>query len=194
MNSLSFTRSAIVAFVISAVVALGYFLMNGVLNHLGVDKHLFVRFCLSLATLLYLVYLLKHATTSFGKVSVLTLYFLTHLVSFYVWPSLVIYCVMNVAFIWLVRAVYYHSNALLVLFDLCVCVLSLLVAFVVLLQSGSFFLSLWSFLLGQAFVLPLADFCCQRWFDGVSEHSKSGVSQRFYSAYHQAEDALRKMA
>jgi len=161
MNSLNFTRSATVAFVISAVVALGYFLMNGVLNHLGVDKHF---------------------------------YFLTHLVSFYVWPSLVIYCVMNVAFIWLVRAVYYHSNALLVLFDLCVCVLSLLVAFVVLLQSGSFFLSLWSFLLGQAFVLPLADFCCQRWFDGVSEHSKSGVSQRFYSAYHQAEDALRKMA
>jgi len=98
-------------------------------------------------------------------------------------------------FIWLVRSVYYHSNTVLVLFDFAASLISMVLAIAALIESHSMFMCLWSFFLTQALVLPIANHFYVRWFEQTKEKAvlSSQVSQRFYQAHHQAEDALRKM-
>ena len=196
MNSLSFIRSTITALLISVICASGYYLVNVVFPSGSLSDALVVRGCLSVATSLYLIYLLKNADISFGKLTVVALYVVTHIAMFIFWPTLLVYSVVNVGFIWLVRSVYYHSNVAFVLFDFASCLLSMVFAVVALLESHSMFMCLWSFFLTQALVLPVAHYCYSRWFEHANEKAvpSSQVSQRFYEAHHQAEEALRKMA
>lgn len=196
MNTLSFTRSAIVALLISVAISIAYFFSTAFLNADGLGASLAIRACLSAATCLYLLYLLKHADVSFGKLSVMSIYVVTTLAMLYWWPTLFIYSAINVGFIWLVRTVYYHSNIVFVALDFLACVISLVIAVAALMQSHSMFMCLWSFFLAQAFVLPVSHYFYARWIgfadDPCPEPSRS--SQRFYQAHSQAEEALRKMA
>ena len=82
---------------------------------------------------------------------------------------------------------------MLVLGDLCACFISLLIAVAALFQTQSLLMTLWSFFLTQAFILPLSFYLQSRWFTGAI-NTVVTTSQRFYQAHHQAEDALRKMA
>jgi len=195
MNSLSFTRSTLVAFLISASIASVYSLISMFFTS-ALSDSLMVRACFFSATFLYLLYLLKHSKASFGKLSALSLLILANILMLYLWPTLLTYSVINIAFIWLVRTVYFHSSTVLMLFDFCACVLSFVLTIVVAFHSHSMFLCLWTFLLAQAFIMPAAHSIQDRWFKKSKQTSvaSSDVSQRFYQAHRLAEDALRKMA
>lgn len=191
MNSINFIRSSVIAFLISVLVS-GIFLVSSVFFS---DSSTVVRLCFSIASFLYLVYLLKHASASYGRVTVVSLYLMSHLIMFYWQPSLLIYCAINVGFIWLVRSVYFHANVLTVIIDFVTCLVSTILAIVVLTHSNSMFMCLWSFFLAQAFVLPLLHYFYTHYLALLDDRKQplNRSSQRFYQAYDAAEKALREM-
>ena len=142
MTKLSFIRSTIAALVISAATAV---LFSALLMFFSGSAAL--QLATTAATFAYLVYLLSNTETKFGKLSTLTSFVLISGAALYLSPSLLITATLNVGFIWLVRAVYYHSNVLVAFADLIISLVAFTAAVGAALQSQSVFLAFWSFFL-----------------------------------------------
>lgn len=146
-----------------------------------------LRCIISLLTLGYLLYLLMHSPVRVGRVSAFTLALGLSAVSLYWQPPLVLYCLMHVGLIWLVRCCYFHNGLAGALADLGFCAMAFAAAVWAAERSGTLFLSLWSFFLIQALVMPVL----RNRMGG--ENGLPGDDEPFRRAQRSAESALRRL-
>jgi hypothetical protein len=132
----------------------------------------------------YLLYLLGRSQRRGGRLLILLSWILLTIgvwvMALGVWSEILV----QLAFVWLVRSACFHTRPLLVLMDLGLVILGLAGSIWALEESGSLFLSLWTFLLIQALFTTLpgatsALFSSQEGADG------------FEAAEHTAERALQ---
>ncbi len=193
MTNLPFFRSVIIALLISAATAVLYLSVS-----LIFDQFTAIQLCTSAATLAYLVYLLGQTKVRFGRVSTIGVFLACTLLAWFISPSILLSAAFNVGFIWLVRAVYYHSSALVALADLVISIVTFTAAIAAAFQSHSIFLAFWSFFLAQAMIVPVLNYVFNK---GNRDKDRSSTSahvncteQHFQRAYRNAESALRKLA
>ncbi|MEA3290863.1 MAG: hypothetical protein U9Q71_00905 [Pseudomonadota bacterium] len=144
-----------------------------------------------LAGLVYLLYLLSRSRERVGRVTVLAAWGVAAGVIWFLAPSPALYLLLHIGLIWLVRSLYFYSSVLSVLADLGLNGLSLAMAVWAALQSGSVFLSLWSFFLVQALFVAIPPRLGPKAGERRPERDEE---DRFQHAHRAAETALRKIS
>ena len=198
MTSLNFFRGATVGLLISIMASATYFLATFFFS-----EGLALRATISAAALVYISYLLHRSGAAFGKVSIISLYLLSVLALLYLWPSIVVYALFHVGFIWLVRTIYFQDNFLYAFADLVFSVMSFAATLVAIFHSHSVFMSFWCFFLGQALILPVLHYFFQKYTSSKydrhamhhqGERNTANAHQLFHQAHRSAQEALTKLA
>lgn len=145
------------------------------------------RLLMAALSLGYLLYLLTRSSGKTGRLTALAGWGILAILAWWLAPSLPLYSLLHLAFIWLVRSLYFQGGVLAGLLDGGLCGLGLAAAFAALLRSGSPALAIWCFFLVQALfaVIP-----------AVWPGKNAAVSlpdDRFDQAHRSAEAALRRL-
>jgi hypothetical protein len=180
MKNVNFFSGVIVALVLAAA---GSVLFSALTPLFGGAWAL--RCVVSLLTLAYLLYLLRHSAVRIGRVTVFALAAIVIAVSLYWQPPLAPYCLAHVTLIWLVRCCYFHNSLTRALADLGFCIMAFAAAVWAAERSGTLFLALWCFFLVQSLVLPVLE----NGFAGGA----AGDGEAFRRARRSAESALRRL-
>lgn len=193
MNALSFIRGAVVAFVLSLAASVIFF--SASMFYLQEPS---IQITTTLVSFVYILYLLSQTNVSFGKVSSITLYLLAA-TAVLVWsPSLLVFTLFHLTCIWLVRTVYHHTSFLMALADLSFTAIGFTAAIGAVLQTGSVFMSFWSFLLAQAMVLPIIRYLSAKlgtlpFSLSTHQHPCIDTGNNFQQAHNNAQSALAKL-
>jgi hypothetical protein len=139
----------------------------------------------------YLLYLLSRSGERIGRVTVLAAWSVAAVVIFFFAPSFALYLLLHIGLIWLVRALYYYSGVIPALMDLGLNALAFAAAVWAAVQSGSVFLSLWSFFLVQALFVWIPS-SIRRKKD--KEQPEPQEQDRFQRAHRAAQSALRRLS
>ncbi len=141
-------------------------------------------------SLAYVLFLLLRSRLQCGRVSLLSGWLCAALLIAVFCPSLLSMAAAHLSLIWLTRALLFHTSLLTALADLGVSALSLAAGCWALLETGSFFASLWSVCLLQAgcALLPVPLGKSPRSAGYGHDHE-----QRFTRAARAAEQALRSL-
>jgi hypothetical protein len=139
----------------------------------------------------YVIYLLSRSREPVGRVTVLVAWALMAGAILIVDPPLVLYLIAHAGTVWLVRSLYFYSSALSALTDLGLNGLALSAATWAANQSGSLFLSIWSFFLVQALFVGIPS-TMRRKRNG--KEKSLDPEDRFERARRIAEAALRKLS
>ena len=134
----------------------------------------------------YLLYLLMRSETRTGRIIVVTGWILFAVITWLLAPSLTLYLIVHVGFIWLIRSLYFHDGLFSALADLALNGFSLAAAIWAILQTESLMLSIWCFFLCQSLFVAIPSF---RETKPLDQHT----DERFSHAYAAAEAALRKL-
>jgi hypothetical protein len=141
--------------------------------------------------LAYVLYLLSRARARVGRVTAASAWAAVTLAVGLTDPPLSIHVLAQLAMVWLIRSLYFHSSVLAALADLVLCAFGLAAAVWAAAQSASVFLSVWCLLLVQAL------------FAAIPTHPR-GVTSRpgahpdqddaFARAYRNAQCAVRRLS
>jgi len=138
----------------------------------------------------YIVYLLWRSNEKTGRVSALLIWFLLTITAFVFSPSLIYFVLLQMTFIWLIRALYFHNSVLAALLDLSLFALSLMVSAWAWYNTQSVFVAAWSFFLTQALFVLIPSHPSK----SHSPRASGASAERFDIAHRNAEDAIRKLA
>jgi hypothetical protein len=143
----------------------------------------------SVASLCYLVYLLRAAGSGTGRATVLAFWAALGVTSWWLAPPLPVYVMIHVGAIWLIRALYFHARPLPALLDLglsglAACALAWSAA-----NTGSIFMATWFFFLVQAFFVVVPEHVGKQ----TSGTTLNGNAS-FERARQRADEALRTLA
>ncbi len=141
--------------------------------------------------LAYLLYLLSRSDERIGRITMLAVWCLATVAIWFLVPSSALYLLLHIGLIWLIRSLYFYTGVLSALLDLGLNGLALAAAIWAALQSGSIFLSLWSFFLVQALFVAVPTSIRQRKAGGQQQRQNE---DRFQQAHRAAESALRKLS
>ena len=183
MNKISFFQGVGLAFALSLMASIAFFIFAPLLGSYTV-----LRIVIASLSILYITYLLKVSKVRAGRVVVLSTWLVMAGASWLFLPSLSSYGLSHVVLIWLVRSFYLHESVLAALFDLGLALTGVVVAVSASLQSGSVFLTFWCFFLVQA----LFYFIPTCWEQKENKHVVE--ADRFQDAYRNAESALRRIS
>ncbi len=203
MTRFSFIRSAIVGFLISLTTWALYLPLS-----ISLGTYSAIALSCSAATLAYLLFLLSNSESRFGRVTVVVLFCLSSMTLLLLSPPISVFALVNITFIWVARACYFHQRVLVALVDLVITTLSFAVAIAAAMQSQSVFIAFWCFFLLQSMILPAINYGLT-WLssDRLSSgrlghagntdpaHPQNGCSKRddFNRAHRQAEAALSRL-
>jgi hypothetical protein len=143
---------------------------------------------ISLLTLAYLLYLLGSSPVRIGRLTAFSYDSVVIAVSMYVETSLVLYALLHIGLIWLVRCCYFHNSLSAALADMGLCGLGFAAALWAAESSGTLFLTLWSFFLVQALVMPVVQNRFPAGKDAIAD------DESFRRAYRSAQSALRRLS
>ncbi len=141
--------------------------------------------------LVYILYLLARSHNPVGRISSLVLWGAVTTATWLVEPPLALYVVAHAGLVWLIRSLYFYSSALSALIDLGLSLLSLVVAVWAATETGSPFLSIWSFFLVQALFVAIPVRV------GGNHHEpqpEDHHDERFERAHRAAQAALRRLS
>ena len=145
------------------------------------------RLLIAALSLGYVLYLLTRSRGKTGRLTALTGWGALAVLAWWLAPSLPLYALQHLVFIWLVRSLYFQGGVLAGLLDGGLCGLGLAVALAALLRSGSPALAIWCFFLVQALfsAIPAG-------WPGKNA-AVSLPDDRFEHAHRSAEAALRRL-
>jgi hypothetical protein len=185
MKQPTFLEGAAVALAASCFGSVSYAALTGLFPS-GVA----LRLALAGIGLGYVIYLLSRSPERVGRIAALTVWALAAGTTWLLQPSLLLYVLVHLSFIWLIRSLYFHAGVFSALADLGLTGLGLVAAIWVATESGSVFLSIWCLFLVQALFVAIP----------TSLGRGSGANQpddddpeRFQRAQRRAEAALRKL-
>ena len=136
----------------------------------------------------YLIYLLARSRERVGRITTVVLWLAATAVIWLLGLPWFLLGLVQMAFIWLVRCLYYYSSVVSALTDLGLTATSAMVSYWAAIYSGSLFLSIWTFFLMQALFVAIP----KQWRVGRSDHPPT-QDDAFQRAFHNAEAAFRKL-
>ena len=137
----------------------------------------------------YLLYLFKSTEERVGRISVLTLWSVFAIATWWFNPTLAIYLLLHVGAIWLVRSLYFYAGVFPSLLDLGLNVVSISAFGWAIERTGSIFLGIWCFFLVQALFVVIP----KSFTKSESEKRHAAEIDRFSHAERQANQALQKL-
>jgi hypothetical protein len=185
MKRPSFLEGAIVAFSFALVAGATLAALGG---YLGAG--LVVRALVMAMGGAYLLYLLARSGERIGRVSTAVMWGASAVAIWAFAPSLGWYLGAHVALIWLARSIYYHRGLGAPLADLGLCALALIAGVAAANETGSAFLSVWTFFLVQALFVALPASLRRK----REAPRRTEPEHAFERAYRSAEAALRRLA
>lgn len=185
MNMPKLTDGVIIAIAISVGVGLAGFVFSGFIPPTRLFSVL-----TGLATLAYLVYLLKHSGAKVGKVVAISSWLLLFASCWFFEVSLVKQVLLQAGIIWLVRSLYFHRSLFSAALDLGLISVGLTAAVWAVNNTGSLATAMWSFFLTQALFFWIPGFTAkQPDHPSFADHRQDP----FQSAHQIALDAVRKL-
>lgn len=114
-----------------------------------------VRLLVPSIALVYLLYLFSQSQERVGRVTTLAVWLGITILAWWLVLPLPLYLLIHVAWIWLVRSLYFHSSFTSAMLDFGLSGLSAATAFWALSRTGSVFLATWCFFLLQALFVAI---------------------------------------
>ena len=145
----------------------------------------------SVLSLGYLVFLLKHGQSRRGRVVVISAWFALSLGGWLIDASLVTQILLQLSLIWVVRSLYFHASVLAALLDLLLIIMALAAGIWAILQTGSLMMAVWCFFLCQSLFGAIPEFSRRNKTD---EDSSPAAKDRFQTAHRVAQEAVRKLS
>ncbi len=141
--------------------------------------------------LVYILYLLARSHNPVGRITSLVVWGAVTAATWLLEPPLALYVVLHAGLIWLIRSLYFYLSAISALADMGLSLLGLVVAVWAATETGSPFLSIWSFFLVQALfaAIPVRM--------GGNPHEpqpEEHHDERFERAHRAAQAALRRLS
>ena len=186
MKSISLFKGVASAFVISLIASLIFFTLAVPLS-IETSTKISVAFVANS----YIVFLISSSKKRTGRFFSFTLLSLITLISFLINLDIFIFSLLFVVAIWVVRSVYFYTRPLVAVLDFTFTFISLLASIGAIFHTQSTFLSFWSFLLLQAFILPLVTYILA---NSKRRYLLSDRDNKFSTAHKAADLALRKIA
>jgi hypothetical protein len=150
-----------------------------------------IRILLSVLAVSYLLYLVKRSNERTGRVVVIAVWLSVTLASLLLGASLTWFALIQLASVWIIRSLYFHTSILPALMDLVLTGFGLVAAAWAILHTGSVMTAIWCFFLSQSLFVLIPAF-------GDRRHTQDcfiPVEQdRFQSAHRVALDAVRKLS
>ncbi|MCP3866592.1 MAG: hypothetical protein GY703_00550 [Gammaproteobacteria bacterium] len=175
---------------VAVVAALGGGVTYELLN-VPFEGELAIRLVIAGEAFGYLLYLFARSHERIGRVTLVTFWLLVTVAGMFLIPSLVAFLVIQVAFIWVVRSLYFYSSLIPAVIDLGFTFLSATAAVWAVLQTGGVFAAVWCFFLVQSFIplFPLG-------FGEPSEGKPNNdpEAERFQNAFQVARGAVQELA
>jgi hypothetical protein len=185
MNMPRLTDGVIIAIAISIGVGVAGFVLAGLIPSTRLFSVL-----VGLATLAYLIYLLKHSGAKVGKVVAISSWILLFAACWMLEVGLVKQILLQAGVIWLVRSLYFHRSLFSAALDLGLISVGLTSAAWTVNNTGSLATAMWSFFLTQALFFWIPDITAkQSDHPGFASHRQDP----FQSAHQIALDAVRKL-
>lgn len=185
MKSATFSEGVIIALVSSIAVAAIFTVMSSLFFN---DELL--KLLISGVSFFYIGYLFLRSKERTGRVTIISIWFVITLSSLFLMPSLLMFIVTQLLIIWLMRSLYFYNSIFSSITDLVLTGLSLVIAIWAWFNSGSLFLTFWSFFLTQAlFVFIPKSFTKEN----KSESDVYTEQDKFEHAHHLAETAVSKL-
>ena len=138
-----------------------------------------------------MLYLLSRSSERVGRVTTVVLWSLMFAISWFTAPSLGVYLLVHVGALWLVRSLYYYASVLAALLDLGMCSLSFATALWASMHTGSIFLAIWCFFVGQALWVAIPPSMARQIEAGGCRPHDEAIFQR---AHRTAEAAVRRLS
>ena len=175
----------IVAAIISIIAGAASLLFGGFIGHGDLFNLLLLG-----ATLIYLLYLLKRSPTRVGRVVLMSAWACVSLVGWFFGLALLEQILIQAAFIWLTRALYFHNSLFSAALDFGLVAVGLAAGAWAMVNTGSQAAALWSFFLLQALFCWIPELA-RKQRDGDIKAAAGNAS--FQSAHRVAADAVRKL-
>ena len=175
----------IIAAVISIAAAVANLLFGGLFG-----RGVLFNLLLLAAALTYLLFLLKRSPTRVGRVVLISSWALVSLGAWFFGLSLLEQILIQAAFIWLARALYFHNSLFSAALDFGLVAVGLAAGAWAIANTGSPAAALWSFFLVQALHCWIPDLARKQC---GAEHKAGAGKSSFQSAHRVATDAVRKL-
>ena len=186
MKRPTFPEGVAVAFVSSLLGSASYSVMTAIL-----PGSIALRALVAGLGLVYVLYLLARSHNPVGRMTSLVMWAAVAVALWVLETPLALYVGVHAGVVWLIRSLYFYSSAFSALGDLGLTLLSLLVTAWAATETGSPFLSLWSFFLVQALfvAIPVR-------VGGKYRERQTGDphDERFERAHRAAQAALRRLS
>jgi len=176
------------------VVAIGASLSGGILTAMLpiiTSEYNGIRVLLSVLALGYLLYLMKRSNERTGRVVMIAIWLTTTLGCLLLGASLTWFALIQVASVWIIRSLYFHTSILPALLDLALVVFGLVAAAWAILQTGSVMTAIWCFFLCQSLFVLIPALGSRRY---TQDCSIPVEQDRFQSAHRVALEAVRKLS
>jgi hypothetical protein len=139
----------------------------------------------------YVLYLLRRSGEKVGRIASLTLWTVSALIIWLIGMSLPLYLMAHLGLVWLIRSLYFYSSLISALADSVLVVFGVAAALWAMLQTGSLFVSVWSFFLVQALFVIIPSSWKRSARRGLV---LGGEEEPFQNAYQSAESALNRLS
>jgi hypothetical protein len=184
------TPSLFEGVVVAIVASLGSGILTAMLP-IVTSEYNGIRILLSVLALGYLLYLMKRSNERTGRVVMVVIWLTVTLASLLLGASLTWFALVQLASIWIIRSLYFHTSILPSLLDLALVGFGLITASWAILQTGSVMTATWCFFLCQSLFVLIPVFRNRR-------HNQDGFiaveQDRFQSAHRVALEAVRKLS
>ncbi len=186
MKTATFPEGIFVALVFSFLSSIVFFSLSSLFS-----TSIVIHLLISGLTFSYILYLLSRSKERVGRIMVITLWFISIISLWFVWPPITLFILGHLITIWLVRSLYFYSSLISSLTDLALNGFSIGFAFLVASHTNSLFLTLWCFFLSQAL------------FVMIPKNIKKSASNKsisfdnddnFQRSYRAAETAVRQLS
>jgi hypothetical protein len=186
MKTATFIEGVFVALVSSFIGSVAYY----ILSSLFADS-VVIRLIISGISFAYILYLLTRSNERLGRITVITLWSIITIITWFFWPSTIVFILIHLGSIWLVRSLYFYSSLFSSLADLCLNVVSIAITFWTASYTGSLFLTLWCFFLIQALFVMIPTSIKPSTHTTSSNLNNEADFQR---AYRIAQSVVRKLS
>lgn len=186
MKKLGTAEGIGLAIALSLVGGISYAILSNTL-----DNPSSFRSVVGMLSLFYTLYLLARSHEKTGRLVTLVIWFLVTGASSVLISSLPLYVITHLGFIWLVRALFFHSSISMAILDLGLISAGLLVANWALIQTNSLTMSIWSFFLLQVLFISLVKRNTPTYHPDKEQYTEG---DRFQRALSNAEKALQKIS
>lgn len=150
-----------------------------------------IRLLITLTCLSYSIYLLARSNVRVGRVTAAASWMLVSALSWILAPSPLQYLAIQLAFIWLIRSLYFHASLFSAFADLGLSVMGLFSSLWAFTHTGSLFAAIWCLFLVQALFVFIPTLPRNRASIG---HPDQADIDPFELAYGRAQSALHRLS